>query len=170
VWREREKRFGDIIDSTPIPNWIFLVSKLAGVVGVLVALSVIVVTIQAVGYQLARGVLDVEPGQWLSWFVIPSTLYVIHLSVLAIVLQAISPNKFVGWGLMLIYLVSTTVFAGLGLDHPLINYAEAPMALSEMNGDDYMAASAWWLRGYWTAFALILVIIGHLMWRRGGTT
>jgi ABC-2 type transport system permease protein len=170
VWREREKRFSDIIDSTPLPNWIFLVSKLAGVVGVLVTLSVVVVMIQAVGYQFARGVVDVELGQWLSWFVLPSTLYVIHLSVLAIVLQAISPNKFVGWGLMLIYLVSTTVFAGLGLDHPLINYAEAPMALSEMNGNDYMGASARWLSAYWTAFALVLVVIGHLMWRRGTAT
>jgi ABC-type transport system involved in multi-copper enzyme maturation permease subunit len=167
VWRERERRINEIVDTTPLPNWIFLVSKLAGVVGALTALSVIAVLLEALLYQLVSGVTDVELGQWMAWFVIPNILYVIHLSVLAIVVQALSPNKFVGWAIMLLYLVSTTVFAGMGLDHPLINYAEAPMALSEMNGNDYMGVTAWWLRGYWTAFAAILAVIGHLMWRRG---
>ncbi|NIJ38712.1 ABC-type transport system involved in multi-copper enzyme maturation permease subunit [Sphingopyxis panaciterrae] len=167
VWRERERRISEIVDATPLPNWVFLVSKLAGVVGVLFALSVLAVLLQAVAYQFVRGVTDVELGQWLMWFVIPSALYVIHLSVLAIVAQAVSPNKFVGWGIMLLYLISTIVFAGLGFDHPLINYGDAPMPLSEMNGNDYMGATAWWLSAYWTAFAAVLVVIGHLMWRRG---
>lgn len=167
VWRERERRINEIVDATPLPNWIFLVSKLAGVVGALVALSVVVVLLQALLYQLARGVTDVELGRWMAWFVLPSALYVIHLCVLAIVVQALSSNKFVGWAIMLLYLVSTVVFAGMGLDHPLLNYAEAPTPLSDMNGNDYMGTTAWWLRGYWTAFAAILAVIGHLMWRRG---
>lgn len=167
VWRERERRINEIIDTTAIPNWIFLISKLAGVAGVLIALSVGVVLVQSVAFQLVRGVSDVELGQWLAWFVAPSIFYVIHLSVLSIVAQAISPNKFVGWGIMLLYLVSTIVFAGMGLSHPLLSYAEATNPLSDMNGDDYGGATAWGLRFYWTGFAAVLVVIGHLMWRRG---
>ncbi|MDM7928799.1 ABC transporter permease/M1 family aminopeptidase [Blastomonas fulva] len=167
VWRERERRINEIIDATAVPNWVFLVSKLCGVAGVLIALSVGVVLVQSIAFQLVRGVADIELGQWLAWFAAPNIFYVIHLSVLSIVAQAVSPNKFVGWGIMLLYLVSTIVFAGLGLSHPLLNYAEASNPLSDMNGDDYGGATAWALRFYWTAFAAILVIIGHLMWRRG---
>lgn len=167
VWRERERRISEIVDATPLPNWVFLISKLAGVVGALLLLCVAVVLLESVVFQLARGLTDIEFGQWLAWFVAPSALYVLHISVLAIVVQAISPNKFVGWAIMLLYLVAGTVFAGMGLDHPLLNYAEASAPLSDMNGANNGGDTAWAMRIYWTVFAMILVVIGHLMWRRG---
>ena len=167
VWRERERRFSEIVDATPLPNWIFLISKLAGVVGALLVLCVAVVLLESIVFQFVRGLTDIEFGQWLAWFVAPSALYVLHLSVLAVVVQAISPNKFVGWAIMLLYLVATTVFAGLGLDHPLFNYAEANAPLSDMNGANNGGDTAWAMRAHWTVVALILVVIGHLMWRRG---
>jgi ABC-2 type transport system permease protein len=167
VWRERERRINEIVDSTPLRNWVFLVSKLTGVVGVLLVLSVVIMMLESILFQFARGLTDVEFGQWLAWFVVPDAFYILQISVLAIVLQAVSPNKFVGWGLMLLYLISGIVFAGMGLDHPLLNYADEPMPLSDMNGANYGGAVGWWLRIFWTAFAMILVVIGHLMWRRG---
>ena len=167
VWRERERRFSEIVDATPLPNWVFLISKLAGVVGALLVLCVAVVLLESIVFQFARGLTDIEFGQWLAWFVVPSAIYVVHICVLAVVVQAISPNKFVGWAIMLLYLVATTVFAGMGLDHPLFNYAEAYAPLSDMNGADNNGDTAWAMRAYWTFFAAILVVIGHLMWRRG---
>jgi hypothetical protein len=167
VWRERERRISEIVDATPLPNWVFLISKLAGVVGALLVLCIGVVLVESIVFQFVRGLTDIEFGQWLKWFVAPGALYVLHISVLAIVVQAVSPNKFVGWAMMLLYLVATTVFAGMGLDHPLFNYAEANAPLSDMNGANNGGDTAWAMRIYWTVFALILVVIGHLMWRRG---
>jgi len=167
MWRERDRRFNEIIDATPFPSWIFLVSKLLGVVAALTALSVVIVLLEAILFQLAHGVTDIEWGRWGVWFVLPSFLYVLHFSVLAIVVQAVSPNKFVGWGLMLLYMIATTVAAGMGLDHPMLNYPEAVMPLSDMNGAHYGGATSWWLRAWWTVIAIVLILIGHLMWRRG---
>jgi ABC-2 type transport system permease protein len=167
VWRERERRFSDIIDATPLPNWLFLISKLAAVAGALTVLSVGVVLLEAIMFQLAGGVTDIEFTRWLAWFVAPSAIYAFHLSVLAVVVQALSPNKFVGWAIMLVYLIAGIVFANIGLDHPLINYAEVAVPLSGMNGAAYGGATGWWLRLYWTAFAMILIVVGHLMWLRG---
>ena len=167
VWRERERRFNEIIDATPLPNWIFLVSKLAGVAGVLLVLSVAVVLFESILYQLMGGVTDIEFGHWLAWFAAPTAFYVIQIAALSIVVQAVSPNKFVGWGIMLIYLVSTIVFAGLGWEHPLLNYAAVAQPLSDMNGSNYGETVAWWLRFFWLAVAVVLVVVGHLMWRRG---
>lgn len=167
VWRERERRINEIVDSTPLRNWVFLVSKLAAVVGVLLALAVVVIMLESILFQLVRGLSDIELGQWLAWYAAPNAFYILQISVLAIVIQAISPNKFIGWALMLLYFISTIVFAGIGLDHPLLNFAEVEMPLSDMNGSNYGGTVGWWLRIYWTVFAMVLVVIGHLMWRRG---
>jgi hypothetical protein len=167
VWRERECRINEIVDATPSPNWVFLFSKLIGVAGVLIVLSIGVVLAQSILFQLVRGMATVGFGEWFSWFVAPTIFSVVQLCVLAIVVQAVSPNKFVGWGLMVVYLVSTLILTGMDFNHPLLNYSDASVPLSDMNGDDYGGATAWWLRAYWTAFAAVLVVIGHLMWRRG---
>ena len=167
VWRERERRFSDIIDSTPLPNWVFLISKLAAITGALLVITVGVVLLEAIIFQVVGGVTDIEPVRWMLWFVIPSALYVFHLSVLAMAVQALSPNKFVGWAVMLVYLVAGVVFGSIGFDYPLINYAEVVIPLSDINGSNYGGATGWWLRLYWTAFALVLIVVGHLMWRRG---
>ena len=43
-------------------------------------------------------------------------------------------------------------------------------ALSDMNGNNVGGALGWWLRLYWAAFALILGVLAHLLWRRGTET
>lgn len=167
VWRERERRVSEIVDATPLPNWVFLVSKVAGVAGALLVLSVAVIFVLSVLYQLMGGVSDVELNRWVAWFILPGAFYVIQISILSVVVQALSPNKFVGWGIMLLYLVSSIVFASVGLEHPLLNYATMVQPLSDMNGSNYGGAVNWWLRFFWMAVAIVLVVIGHLMWRRG---
>jgi hypothetical protein len=167
VWRERERRIGEIIDATPLANWIFLVSKLSGVAGVLLVLCVAGVLLESILYQLGRGLSDIELGKWFAWFVFPTALEVVQTAVLGIVVQAVSPNKFVGWGIMLLYLVAGTVFPGMGLDHPLLYYGGATMPLSDMNGSNYGGTQAWWMLSFWSVVATLLAVIGHLMWRRG---
>jgi hypothetical protein len=167
VWRERERRINEIVDATPLPNWVSFLSKLFGVTGVLLMLGVALTMAEGILYQLFNGLTDIAPDQWLGWFAVPNAIYLVLLAILSIVVQALSPNKFVGWGILVLYLISTLVFPKIGLDHPLLNYAAVPQPLSELNGTDYGGTVAWWLRLYWCAFAVVLVVAGHLMWRRG---
>lgn len=82
-----------------------------------------------------------------------------------------SPNKYVGWGIMALYLVATVTFADLGLGHPLLLYGTLEMRpLSDMNGAAATAALDWWLRLYWGGFALVFAVMAHLMWPRGTET
>jgi hypothetical protein len=36
-----------------------------------------------------------------------------------------------------------------------------------MKGSDFGGTVGWWLRLYWLGFGVMLVVLGHLMWRRG---
>ncbi|WP_409049639.1 ABC transporter permease, partial [Sandarakinorhabdus sp.] len=167
VWRDRQVKFHEIIDATSLPNWAYLVPKVLGLSAVLLCVMLISV-LAAVLMQLLRGFDAIQPGQYFLWYALPLTVEMIQLAVLAIFVQALSPNKYVGWAIMTLYLVSTIVLAQMGFEHPLYLYGQTPaVSLSDMNADRLGGAAAWWLRAYWAGWALLLAVCAHLLWRRG---
>lgn len=167
VWRDRERKMHEIIDATSLPNWAYLVPKVLAVSGVLIA-TLLVSVVAAIIVQLARGQGDVELGQYFAWYVLPTSVDMVILAILAVFVQALSPNKYVGWGVMVVYLVATITLSNIGFEHPLYNYGSTGNErLSDMNGAQVGQALGWWLRLYWGAFAVILAVLAHLLWRRG---
>ncbi|GGI67364.1 hypothetical protein GCM10007973_00670 [Polymorphobacter multimanifer] len=167
VWRDRERKFHEIIDSTPLPGWAYLVPKVIAVAGVLMA-TLAAGMVAAIIIQLIRGSAAIDFGQWLLWYLLPGTVDMLLLAVLAVFVQALSPNKYVGWALMVLYVVATITLANLGFEHPLYLYGETGrVRFSDMNGDQLGGPAAWWLRLYWGAVALLLAVAAHLLWRRG---
>ncbi|HYW15835.1 MAG TPA: M1 family aminopeptidase, partial [Allosphingosinicella sp.] len=170
VWRERDRKIHEIIDSTPLPNWAYVVPKTLAVALVLFATAVFGM-IAAILMQLAKGYTDIELGKYLAWYLLPMTVQVVMIAVLAVFIQSLSPNKYVGWALMVVYIVATIALVSLGFEHNLYQYNSAPeVPLSDMNGSGGFAAGAWWFRLYWFAFAIILLVASHLLWRRGTET
>ena len=171
VWRDRDRKMHEIIDSTPLPNWAYMVPKTIAVSLVLFA-TLFISVVAAVLIQLLRGFTDIALDQYFLWYLLPWGVDMIILAVLAVFVQALSPNKYVGWGIMVIYLVATITLANIGFEHPLYLYGDtAPTPLfSDLNGNEVNGAVGWWLRLYWGAFAVILVTLAHLLWRRGTET
>lgn len=167
VWRERERKTHEIVDATPVPDWAFVAPKTLAIALVLLS-TLLVSVLAAIGVQMAKGFLDVQIGHYLVWYVLPQAVDWILLAVLAVFLQTLSPHKFIGWGLMVIYMITTITFVNLGFEHNLYNYGGAPgVPLSDMNGMGRFWIGAWWFRLYWTAFAVILLVLSHALWRRG---
>lgn len=170
VWRDRERKMHEIIDATSLPNWAYLVPKTLAVAGVLFA-TLLVSVVAGILVQLTRGQTDLELGQYLAWYLAPLTVDMLLLAVLAVFVQALSPNKYVGWAIMVIQLVATITLANIGFDHPLYNYGDTgAQQLSDMNGAQIGGALGWWLRLYWGAFAVMLAVLAHVLWRRGTET
>ncbi len=167
VWRDRERKMHEIIDSTSLPNWAYLVPKVLAVAAVLCS-TIIASMIAAIIVQLARGQTDLALGGYLSWYVLPNSVDMILLAILAVFVQALSPNKYVGWAVMVVYFVATITLGNIGFEHPLYTYgATTPNPLSDMNGNNLGAGGAWMLRLYWSGIALIMAVGAHLLWRRG---
>ena len=170
VWRERDRRTHEIIDATPIPDWAFFVPKTLAITLVLIS-TLLVGVITAIASQAIKGYFSFEIGKYLLWLVIPDAISFLMIAILAVFLQTLSPQKFVGWGLMVIYLISRQVMASLGWEHLLYRYGAAPLVpLSDMNGQGQFRIANAWLRLYWTAFALILCVLSYALWRRGVDT
>ena len=165
VWRERDRRVHEIVDATPLPNWAYVVPKTLAMALVLFAI-VLVNVAAAVLFQLASGYTDVEFGKYLLWYVLPAAWDALLIAVLAIFVQALSPHKTIGWGIMIAFIVWQ--YINTWIDHNLLNYGAAPgMPLSDMNGAGSFWKGAWAVRLYWGAFAVLLLLASHLLWRRG---
>ncbi|HSI49737.1 MAG TPA: M1 family aminopeptidase [Ideonella sp.] len=167
VWRDRERRMHEIVDATAAPDWAHLVPKIAAIALVLVASSLVAV-LTGMLVQLLKGYTHFQLGAYLLWFVWPTVVGALQLAVLSVFVQVLVPQKFIGWGLMLLYLVANVALASAGFEHNLYNYGGTPpVPLSDMNGMARFWIGQSWFHLYWSAFATLLAVCAHAFWRRG---
>ncbi|HTB66058.1 MAG TPA: M1 family aminopeptidase [Steroidobacteraceae bacterium] len=170
VWREKELRTQEIIDATPVADWMFVGPKTVAISFVLIS-TLFVGVVVAIVMQAVRGYFHFEIGKYLLWWVLPHGIDFVLLAALAIFVQTLSPHKYVGWAVMAVYLISTIVLDNLGFEHHLYRYGGGPdVPLSDMDGQGRYWIGAYWFRLYWSAFALILLVLSHGLWRRGSET
>ena len=167
VWRDRERRMHEIVDATAAPDWAHLVPKVLAITLVLFA-SAVVGVLTGIAVQTFKGYTQYELTHYLLWFALPMTLGALQLAVLSVLVQVLVPQKFIGWGVMLVYLVAQISLATAGFEHVLYNFGSAPPApLSDMNGLGRFVWSQLWLQLYWGAFTLLLALAAYLFWQRG---
>ena len=169
VWRDRDRRVHEIVDATATPDWVRLVPKLLAITLALVATAFIGMA-AAMASQAVRGYMHFEVGRYLAWFVWPMVVDAVLVAVLAIFVQVLVPHKVIGWAAMLAWPVLAGWMQAEGFEHRLYRY-DAPIEppLSDMNG-----AGRFWIgelstQAYWLAFAAILLVACHALWRRGAT-
>jgi aminopeptidase N len=167
VWREQDKKTHEIIDSTPTPDWAFVVPKVAAIALVLVSTLLISILV-GIGVQLVKGFPGIDIGKYLWWYVIPQSFDFMLVAALAVFVQSIVPHKFWGWGVMVLFQIALIVANNFGLDHNLIMYGGSPGApLSDLHGLGIAGEADWWFRLYWAAVALVLLVLAYGLWRRG---
>ena len=167
VWRERERKSHELFGATPTPDWVFVAPKILAIAFVL-ALTLLVAIGVGLGVQVFKGYANFEFEKYVTWYALPTFIGFLQLAILAVFLQAISPHKYVGWGLMGLYIVARNVFQSLGFEHKLYLFGSTTgVPLSDMNGQGYFWIGRSWLELYWSAIALILVVITFAIWPRG---
>jgi ABC-2 type transport system permease protein len=169
VWRDRDRRVHEIIDATSAPDWARVLPKVVAIALVLLC-SALVGVLAGMLVQTLRGYMHYQVGAYLLWFVWPMTVGALLLAILSVFVQVLSPQKYVGWGVMLVYLVASIALGTAGFEHNLYNYGGAPnVPLSDMNGMGRFWIAQTWFQAYWFAFACILLVLSYALWRRGAT-
>ena len=170
VWRDRDRRMHEIIDATPAPDWTFVLPKVLAVSLVLIA-TLVGSVLAAMAVQAAKGYFNFEPQKYLLWYVLPHAADFILIGILAVFIQVLSPNKFVGWGVMVIWLVLTIVMQRMGFEHVLYSiFRPFGMRVSDMNGMGKFWIKPWTVRLYAGGIATILMVLAYGLWRRGAET
>lgn len=167
VWRDRERRLHEIVDATAAPDWTHLLPKIVAIALVLGATAFVAV-LTGMGVQALKGYTRFEFGAYLTWWWVPMVIGALQLAVLSVFVQVLVPQKFVGWGVMLVYVVATVALSSAGFEHNLYLYGGGPVVpLSDMNGMGRFWVGAAWFQLYWSAAALVLAVLAHGLWRRG---
>lgn len=171
VWRERSSTMGDIIDSMPVSNFTFWLSKMVAVWLVLISLLVFCIAV-AITFQLSNGFIQsftqIDISQYLISLFYYSALPWMMLIVLAFLLQIISPNKYVGMFLFVLFIISDLVMEPLGLGHNMFRFSKSPtMIYSDLNGYGWFIVTQNWYMLYWGALSVVMSIVGFGLWQRG---
>jgi len=167
VWREKTVGMGDIIDSMPVPNVTFWLSKLLAVMLVIVSLHFIGLVV-AIIKQLLSGYENIEFGQYLISLLYFAVLPFCLTVVLAFLIQVLSPNKYVGMLIFVGYIFISIVFPQIGIEHNMFNFGAAPvLQYSDLNGYGWFIQTQSWYMLYWAALSVVLGVMSYGMWQRG---
>lgn len=167
VWREKQAKIHEIVEATPMPSWVLVVSKQLALLLVVVSMFAVSVT-SALIFQAVSGYTNFELGLYAERLFYLQGYNMWLVGVLCVFIQVVTNNKYFGMLVMIGYLISTMVLANLGFEHNLYHYAGRPgTPLSDMNASDHFFEIARWFDLYWGFFALVLSVLAFLMWNRG---
>ncbi len=165
MWADREQGMHELIGASPLAEVAFMLPKLLALACAFVLLASATAGM-AILVQALRGSGDlIDVGSYLLSYVAPTSWDWTLIAVLALFLQAMSPNKVAGWGWMVLYLITSLTLQKLGLNDPLYRYGRypgwpLPAALSG-------AADVSWFRAYWGAVAVVLTATACFLGPRG---
>ncbi|OOG57096.1 hypothetical protein B0E47_07175 [Rhodanobacter sp. B05] len=167
VWRERSQRSAEVSDAFPVPDWVPLTAKLGALLAVIVAFLVVGAVV-GIGWQLGHGYTHLEPGLYLETLALQAIPFAL-LAVLAVFLQVLSNNKFLGYLLTIVWLVLSAIgFDLLHWEQHIYNYGTTPGApYSDLNGYGHFLKAVLWFDFYWAACAVVLLVLAALFWVRG---
>jgi ABC-2 type transport system permease protein len=167
VWRERSQHSAEVSDAFPVPDWVPLLAKFGALLAIIV-LMLLIGAVVGIGWQLAHGYTHLEPGLYLGMLALNAIPFVL-IAVLALFLQVMSNNKFLGYLLCILWLAASSIgFDLLHWDHNLYNYGSGPsVPYSDLNGFGHFLVGALWFDGYWTCLAVVMLVLAALFWTRG---
>jgi hypothetical protein len=167
VWRERDARADEIVDSLPLPGWTLPLSKLFALLMVPVLLQGIVMA-ACMAIQLAKGYTHLEPLLYAKQLLGIDLIDYWLLAALAITVQVIVNNKYLGHFAMVLYYLGKSFMGQFGLEHLLYRYPAHPgYTYSDMNGYGRQLAPVFWFDAYWAALAVLLALAARLFWPSG---
>lgn len=169
VHRERASGISEIVNVSPHPDWLMILSKITAIC-LVVNVLMFVAVLTLIALQAAAGYTYFEPGLYLQSAFVYNGIYFCMLCILGVVIQAISRNKWLGMLLTLAAYIASLSMPALGFDHMLYNFSLRGVVYSDMNGFGHFIKPVFSLMGYWGAFCVLLIVAGHLLYPRGNDT
>lgn len=166
IWKDRACELDEIVDSMPTPSGVYLGAKLTALL-LVIAVFLFMGVLALLGFQLWRGYDDLELGLYARGAAL-AAVYPILMMVLACFCHVVARNKLVGYGFVLLFIVSWDLLEELGFEHHLYRFASLPPTpYSDFNGYGPFLAPFGWYSLYWGFGALVLVGLSILFWKRG---
>ena len=167
IWRERDTQFSGIHDALPISEATDWFSKLLALCFVEVILLA-VAGLCGIVMQTIAGYHNYELLQYAKELYVVTFPQVLTFALLAIFLQTVVSNKFIGHGIVIGIFVIVPILFSFGWENTLYLFGNTPpYTYSDMNGYGHFVPALFWSIAYWLAIACLLATASIALARRG---
>ncbi len=168
VWKEKDYRTDEIINTLPIPNWFSYINKLMTLVGIYILYLILTIVAGVFTQLFVYNFTNIELGLYFTQLFGVDFFIFLHIAIIVLFIQNLSPNKYVGffWS-ALFFAADLIIFAALNFDNYLLRYGRVPdFIYTNLNGFGHYAQSIIWYNIYWLFFGAIIAWITILLWKR----
>ncbi|MCF7912340.1 MAG: hypothetical protein K9M99_07420 [Candidatus Cloacimonetes bacterium] len=166
LWKAREHKMDGILDSQPIPDWVYLFSKFTALMLVQLCILLIASGLGII-YQNYKGFDQINLGLYTANLGL-SMVQILLYGALIFVVHILANNKFAGHALAIGAYFLFRFIGSLGLEHPLFSYGRGGgWIYSDMNGFGNTLQRWGSYRIYWGFLAAIFLVISLLFYPRG---
>jgi hypothetical protein len=170
VWRERDAKVNQIYDAMPMPAWVPFTAKLGALMLIQVVLMAVVLLCGLL-LQTFKGYFHYELDVYVKELFGFRLVGMLIMCVLAMLVQVLVNNKFLGHFIMILYYAFNLFKGSLGLEHNLYTFnGGTSVEYSDMNGFGHFVWPWLAFKLYWGAFAVLLALGSALLWPRGTET
>ena len=168
VWKDRDVRMDEITDSLPAPEWVSYASRLTALVSVVLLIQ-LVVLVSGIIVQAANHFYRFQFGLYLKELLIRDLSLFVMLAVLAFLFHVLSPNKYVGYFVYVVFLLANLfAWTPLNVASNLPKFANRPRVIYSDFYADAPFRMAWsWFSLYWLLCCALLYVLTVLFWPRG---
>jgi ABC-2 type transport system permease protein len=167
IWRERDTNFSGIHDALPMRESTDWFSRLTAIV-VVELLLLAVAMLVGVFMQTIAGYYHYEFLQYFKELYIVTFPQVLTFVLLAMFIQTVVSNKFVGHAIVIGIVVLLPILYNFGWENSLYLFGQVPAyTYSDMNGYGHFVPALFWSITYWFAIAAVLGVISVALARRG---
>ncbi len=167
LWRERDTRFDGIHDALPLSESVDWFSRLIAL-GFVEFLLLTVAGLCGIVMQTVAGYYNYELGQYAKELYVLTFPQVLIFVLLAMFLQTVVSNKFIGHGIIVGIAVLVPILYSFGWENTLYLFGNTPpYTYSDMNGYGHFVPALFWSISYWLSISCLLAVISIALARRG---
>jgi hypothetical protein len=167
LWRERDTHFDGIHDALPMRESTDWLSRLTAIIVVELILLTVAMFV-GIAMQTVAGYYHYELLQYFKELYIVTFPQVLAFTLLALFVQTVVSNKFVGHGIVIGLFVLMPILYGFGWENTLYLVGQTPTyTYSDMNGYGYFVPALFWAITYWLAITAVLGVLCIALARRG---
>lgn len=166
VHRAKLSNLNHLVDSTPIPDWTLLFSKVIALVKMQFVLLALIM-VSGMLFQIYKGYYNFEIGHYVVELFLLEFLNYFIWAMLAIFIQTLIGNPYLGLFLLLVLSIGIPFLSLAGIEQEIFKYNEGPgYDYSDMNKYGFLTPFLVY-KLYWTLCGFILLILSAMFWVRG---
>jgi ABC-type transport system involved in multi-copper enzyme maturation permease subunit len=171
VWKDRDRRMDEIVDSLPTPEWLTYLSRLTAL-AVTVLLVQLLALVSGVIVQASYGYYRFQLSLYLEQLIVRDGSFFLFFGVLAFLIHVFSPNKYLGYFLFIAFaIVNSFIWDPLNVATNLVKFGTTPAVVySDLFGDAPYITAWRWFTLYWVLFCGLLAVATIMFWPRGRET